>query len=585
MFILIVLVGIGLVCAIDPFDFDKPPPPIKGHICAYGDMDRDLYTDIIVQDGENLKIYYQSENGHFSDRGSLVIPVDAKKAFCSIGDFDGDSNPDILVSKRHSTNEYEPTIYFASNNEFILHKLDVILNDEPSIMDVNGDGKSDVVGFMQNGSLFCQYGVSRNEFSSCLAAFKGLNFVPSPHFPHAFVDLDGDMSAEIVFGTEKDGKLVLEAWKRISNTEWRADRSLIAKLPAEAGKFYGAALIADFDADGFIDIGIPWCSNENCGKVEAIKMWSYRTRAWQIYPVTGLDGVELVSTKRDGNVVFRAGDFSLDGYPDLIALVRGKSALPMILANVPCTDCITNASRKFELRTSPRLIQPADVAVGRNRLAAFFDLKEDGNLDVLLEFVAGDGNIMVDFIRCGDKGDTTFLKVQVFSSSCDRNCGSDKIKIGSGIAWNGACVTFTMSDSWGHAQTGAQCQLTQTSHRVFHTPFVLFGLGRSPNFVDWVHIGTARLGTDSSSYHNQRHDLKQIVPNSRIIIVPPKGDGYFWQSRLYLTPSQLIIQSLIVLISVCMILLLVVGLLHFRERRADRQERQAQSHRFHFDAM
>lgn len=86
--------------------------------------------------------------------------------------------------------------------------------------------------------------------------------------------------------------------------------------------------------------------------------------------------------------------------------------------------------RRFELRTSPRLIQPADVSLGQIQLASFFDLKEDGTLDVLLEYKDADQSMAVDFIKCEDKGDTTFLKVQVFSSSCDQFCGSTKTKIG-----------------------------------------------------------------------------------------------------------------------------------------------------------
>lgn len=63
-------------------------------------------------------------------------------------------------------------------------------------------------------------------------------------------------------------------------------------------------------------------------------------------------------------------------------------------------------------------------------MASFFDLKEDGTLDVLLEYKDTDQSMAVDFIKCEDKGDTTFLKVQVFSSSCDHYCGSKKTKIG-----------------------------------------------------------------------------------------------------------------------------------------------------------
>uniref|UniRef100_A0A915AJ19 T-cell immunomodulatory protein n=1 Tax=Parascaris univalens TaxID=6257 RepID=A0A915AJ19_PARUN len=571
---------------------------LKGGICAYGDMDRDLNTDLIVQHGHLLKIYLQGENGEFTE-SQQKINVGSQKVFCSVGDFNGDSVPDILVSKKKPSGifgglfssaeqGFEVTAHVFVYNAYKPHVFNETFADQLSVMDVNGDGSSDVIGFLSNGTFFCRLGSATSEFFPCENSFRNFNAKPYDSFLHAFVDVTGDLSAEVIFGTEDDsGHLKLQAWERISNEEWRYNPSLIGDLPIESGKYYGAALFADFDADGLVDIGIPWCADKSCAKVDAIKMWNGRVALWQHFSVTGLEGSELVSNKDEGNVVFRVGDFSLDGYPDLIALIREKTQNPMILENVPCTDCISNASRKFELRTSPRLIQPSDVSLGQIQIASFFDLKEDGTLDVLLEYKDADQNTAIDFIRCEDKGDTTFLKVQVFSNACEQGCGSEKLKIGSGIAWHGACVMFNMSDSWGHEQKGTQCQMPQTTHRALHTPFALFGLGRSPNFVDYVHIGSARMPEEGGLVHdgNQHYDLKQIVPNSRVIVVPPKGDGRRWQSRLYLTPSQLIIQSLLVLVSVCAILLCVVAILHFRERRADKYERQLQSHRFHFDAM
>lgn len=574
---------------------------LKGRICAYGDIDRDLYTDIIVQDHDRLKIYFQNENGEFFEAGQNINLGSSHTVSCAVGDFNGDSVPDILVSRKNSSGQkgYESTVYIFSYNTYKPVHLNATLLDELSVMDVNGDGISDVVGFLNNSSLFCQLGSASENFSSCEHFFnasgKMPNIVPYEHFLHSFVDINGDLSAEIIFGTEINNRLKMQAWKRISNEMWELDHALIADLPNGScpTNYFGAVLFADFDADGLVDIGLPCCADVTCRKVVVINMWNHYIGAWQDFHITGLEGSDLVSKRDEGNVVFRVGDFSLDGYPDLIALVTScKDNLvycisnPMILENVPCTDCISNASRRFELRTSPRLIQPADVSLGQIQLASFFDLKEDGTLDVLLEYKDADQSMAVDFIRCEDKGDTTFLKVQVFSSSCDQFCGSSKTKIGTGIAWHGACVMFSMSDSWGHDQVGSQCQMPQTTHRALHTPFALFGLGRSPNFVDYVHIGSPRVPLAGSlHYGNQHYYLKQIVPNSRLIVVPPKGDGVHWQSRLYLTPSQLIKQSLMVLVSVCMILLLVVVFLHYRERRADKHERQAQSHRFHFDAM
>lgn len=138
-----------------------------------------------------------------------------------------------------------------------------------------------------------------------------------------------------------------------------------------------------------------------------------------------------------------------------------------------------------------------------------------------------------------------------------------------------------MSTSWSGKLVSTQCQLPQTSHRTLHSPFALFGLGRSPNFVDEVKLGTPRWPNKK----NQNFFIEQIIPNSRIIFAPPYDDNSIWKYSFYLTPSQLIVQSFLVLLSVCGILILLILILHFRERQEDRKERHAQTHRFHFDAM
>ncbi len=63
------------------------------------------------------------------------------------------------------------------------------------------------------------------------------------------------------------------------------------------------------------------------------------------------------------------------------------------------------------------------MALGTVLLTTFFDLKEDGNLDILVEYEDTSRTRFYDFIRCDDKGDTTFLKVQVFTSVlCTSQC-------------------------------------------------------------------------------------------------------------------------------------------------------------------
>lgn len=580
----------------------SPPSKLSGSVCAYGDIDRDLLTDLILHDGDRLVIHKQTEEGGFEELTS-VSGVDGKFMSCAVGDFDGDSAPDILVmTKRHADGKKEKFEYSAKvykqmdSKHFSSVHVDGIFADELAVVDVDGDGTSDLIGFLSSDNKFyCRRGTKDlPNFLPCEKLFSGQPPKFLKGFPISFVDLNGDLSAELIFGENWNNSgnnvLALDVWSRSdSDSNW-VRTNMIKELVLDLGKYYASPLFADFDADGVMDIAVPICVDQYCRKVESIRMWL--GHSWVLVPAYGLVDTEVISPKEPVSVAFRVGDFTLDGYPDLVALIREQNRLnPMILENNECGGCTSNATREFVLRNSPRLIQPSEVSLGVIQMVSFFDLKEDGNLDVLLEYVSAENKISIDFIRYADGGDTTFLKVEVFTSTCTNNCGSDKIKIGSGIAWHGTCVSYNMTVSRKLEQRGVQCQLPQTTHRTFYSPFTLFGLGRSPNFVDYVRVGSPRLpparrpGLLESD--NQRLILKQIVPNSRVIVVPPltgTSDTH-WQSRLYVTPSALIIQSLLVLVSVCSILLLIIAVLHIRERRIDKQERQAQSHRFHFDAM
>lgn len=50
-----------------PIVDDRTPVPIPGRVCAYGDMDKDRYTDLVVQRGNKLFILLQSEAGVFKE--------------------------------------------------------------------------------------------------------------------------------------------------------------------------------------------------------------------------------------------------------------------------------------------------------------------------------------------------------------------------------------------------------------------------------------------------------------------------------------------------------------------------------------
>ncbi|KAJ1347724.1 hypothetical protein KIN20_002855 [Parelaphostrongylus tenuis] len=534
------------------YGLGKKVPVQFGRVCGFGDFNGDRNTDVLVQRGANLTILLQDdellnvlEEGVFTNSTSFAVGSDTVE--CSLGDFNGDTKLDVLVSAKKGK-EYHHSVWISSalGDSFVEQKL-AVLSSQGLAIDVDGNGWHDVLGFFSNGSMYCiTFTRSGTPSFDCNYLFPDFTTLdPYPGVPHLLVDLTGDNLAEIVFmdttKTRSGNFLTPRMWGRFKNG-WRETPTLINQIPGEH-QYVGAPMAADFDADGLIELLVPICRKDNCRQVTEFANWQYN-RGWSInaFDQQNFD----ILYDEDSLVLFRVGDFSLDGYPDLVATLVEKKSQVKVIDNVPCTNCDRNGTRRFEINKSI-FIQPKEVAIGDIKMASFFDLKEDGNLDILIEYRSLEGQTEFSFIPCDDKGDVTFLKVTVFTSICGKRCTPSSKELGSGVSWSGACASFSMSDGWGGSLKSSACQIPGATHRALPSPYILFGLGRSPNFVDELTIGAPRY-SDSINY--RQHTLKQIVPNSRIIVIPPEGNSH-WLTRLYVTPSQLILQSLAVIALVC----------------------------------
>ncbi|CAJ0582260.1 unnamed protein product, partial [Mesorhabditis spiculigera] len=611
----------------NPFDINILP--YSGYVCAFGDIDGDRYTDILTfvanETSAELIWLNQEQNGQLSNESSQVITLEgnaadwmSNKPICTVGDFDGDSILDLLVSRKTAAGYEIVALYLLHwevGRRYKYEKLNLCsfgttkFQEEPNFFDFNGDGLADIIGIDDKQSVYCQLGYERpisnptacTEDGSKACTHNFIDWKPKTQaegIPWMFVDLDSDLSAEIIIPVRQaEERLGLEVWRRATkvpgkeNSAWVLSPKFIPDIPSDHN-YFGAPLIADFDGDSRIEIVVPVCKDERCDKVTALLFSEAlcteassdcRTSSWESMSIDLFD-VKIIRSP-ESYVLFRVGDFDLDGFPDLVGtFTTGNETMPKILNNEECADCGLNLTRKFSLKkNAPSFILPKEVSLGKSLLSSFFDLKEDGNLDILVEYEFGDQK-KFSFIPSKDKGDTTFLKVQTYTNVCGPvPCRPDAKgnEVGSGISWPGACVRFEMTDSWTNGKKeGVSCQLSTSTHRSLGSPYTLFGLGRSPNFVDKIVVGAPRqVGRGQSG------TFTQLVPNSRIFVIPPKEPDGTWAHRLFVTPSQLIIQSLIVLASVCLLLLLVAIFLHIRERKEDKVERQAQSHRFHFDAM
>ncbi|KAI3414034.1 hypothetical protein GPALN_011500 [Globodera pallida] len=586
---------------------DKPMLPIAGRICAIADMDKDGNTDLLMQQNNVLVIYLQPNDGSDFRKSTqvLTLPAGVGKVSCAVGDFNGDTCPDLLVVQTFQADlniidkvkalfstaetQYAAMLYLNDgNNTFTEHQIcdenelegtaspgpspptplncPIKFVDHPTLVDINGDGITDLLGFALRKAgdgkevteLFCLQGVRPQSPPGASVKFQRCEhrFPPAPiggvfpGFTPIFADLNRDLSAEFVFLEADKRKMVV--WSQSSAgpgaaSEWKVNESLSVQLPALGeGEALASPLVSDVDSDGQLDILVPVCASAKCNSVARLWCYSQQTvRTVQIDLRVWLEerkGTEQVTLEPeiDGQTIvpFRIGDFSQNGYPDLIATVTlpgGSSRTPMIFENVPDDG---GYQRKFELTKKPqRILPPLNDKLSGLVMSAFFDLKEDGNLDMMVEYADEAKGSSVNFIRCDDKGDTTFLKVQVFTSTkCIDSCcepqqsenanGVRQIKIGSGIVWHGACVSIQMTGLGDQSADGFRrtelCQLPQTGHRLLHNPFVLFGLSRTPNFVDEVQFGGPRLITEGRFQHDL---IRQVVPNSRVVVIPPDAEA------------------------------------------------------------
>jgi integrin alpha FG-GAP repeat containing protein 1 len=139
------------------------------------------------------------------------------------------------------------------------------------------------------------------------------------------------------------------------------------------------------------------------------------------------------------------------------------------------------------------------------------------------------------------------------------------------------------------------------------TPYSLFGLGRTNNYVEvrltwppfhipsWLthpmHSFDQNLFIGSTLHTTPHHtSIEGIIPNSQVVISPPSSaslaeGGGSWSWELYLHPGEYVPWVTFSVIMATLVLAGVVGLLHVREKKEDELERRRALHKFNPLAM
>ena len=387
---------------------------------AFGDFNSDKLTDMFVltKDMKTVKVlmshtdpplFREPANGPSCTFESLLIVSVVP------GDFDGNGGMDVLIiSFGKETKTYNVFILWGSlkNMTFECPPEDkplLKLSGQPLVMDVNGDMIPDLFGEDENGTrTFWVFNTERKPpMVVPWHSEEPYSKLKKPS-SHAFVDLNSDLAADLWVTAENNFEICATVrGVYLLNTT--------IDLPSK-WKYVGQTSFADVNLDGHIEAVMPVCEDEKvlC-KTSLIYMYDISRREWIQLDVSFEDpqgNIWSFATSSMNDIytdttTLRIGDFNLDGYPDFLVTLFDQSQNPrvILMENVECSGDSCKYHRSF----APKWDLFKEF--GKTVLGTFFDVQEDGKLDVLLVQKTDDGDYQLGVYKDATEYDAVFIKV------------------------------------------------------------------------------------------------------------------------------------------------------------------------------
>ncbi|KRY87986.1 T-cell immunomodulatory protein, partial [Trichinella pseudospiralis] len=524
---------------------------IDGEVLTYVDLDRNHFFDLVVKVKPNiLQFYLAEENGSgfmLADSFTVRLLSNRNIVNVAVGNFDGDIYPDLLVTTKDivSTNSSKVHVCFGSEGEFFCESQTYDIEDEPQLVDCDCDQKSDFLALLSNGSIVC-FVRSGRQFVEQRFMVELTSPVRRP-FSVAFVDVTADLIPELVLMTDtvKNGSLVgFEVWT-ISNTSrsWIHLAEEIEPLqeprkqllPLSSSTKIGQPLFEDFNADGLIDIMVPVLTETD----STMMVWSDgRWSAWTLN-TTDSNGVIwrlVVDLDHSSTFSLQAGDYLHSGYPALLAVLEGAN-------RQRAAFLMTNDPSQRQFRIDNRLPFYRDPSLTS---AAFYDLSEDGFLDVmLLRNVTGRSSSL--FILSERKLESTFTKIQI--------CWPVPFGIHL-MYWPGSSVQLQLTTWSGTVRRWAGALMYSTAYKSLLLPYKIIGTGKRMWSENGLKVGVA-------AWSKATFEKRSLLPITRTYINPyPVDNPKHWKfsqctiwSRTRIFTGSMIVFGMILILSVIILFL------------------------------
>lgn len=543
---------------------------------AYGDFNSDEFTDVfILKDNfKTIDILLASESPLLRQEKNLRCHYPELRITSIVpGDFDGDAFMDVMFTVKLGDDGHvgvyinygeSDQMNCTSNGtkpliEMLGEPLAIDFNDD-FIIDLFGsdlDGKRAVWVFSKNarGEMptknLLTLPVESNEVNH-------LGNLIYPH-SHSVLDLNDDSLPDLVLSSDKG----FEIWYANASLENRYQYNHTVENPT--GKVhYGQAIFMDLELNGELHQLIPVCKNEDCSESTICVVSFGHCHDLNINFRQDNNNTEwgFLTPKKSHDfdhqhdfykriISLRVGDFNNDGYPDLLATLEKKSnslfsffnkesVQTFLLENIP----IENPRESDKIKRTFVVRWHALAPFGENTvMGSFYDFYQDGILDVIL-LEKNDTHYRPMAFRNTLDYDANFVKVIVLTGlfnirppAKQAPFGGRKLSYGTNLP--GPKIRYQTTTQEGNEQKGASTQLPQSAYFSLTLPYTCFGLGRTPNFVDYVQIELAG--------HTRKWE--QLIPNSQMFVIPedPVRPSK-WKAQLFVTPSKLILRSVIALL-------------------------------------
>jgi len=604
--------------------FEDPNP--AGFPAAFWDTNHDRLTDVIVWEEEKdaSKVYIYESTNNLQARhpvlrkSDLFVEIKARKIVSVIpGDFNGDMILDLVIVTVETTPSASPATSYrlhvswgkrvGKQWQLTAEKSfpdETDIDRQPVVIDYDGNTVPDflvqVKGSIYRLFVLDLHDVAGKELVSKWELVKweemSLAGMELAHQSGGYIDIDGDQIADVCLAMKDKNagnySLVVAQHKMFQPgtpfTESPFNAPTIIPInPQELkGENFelGQVSFVDFNDDLKIDIMLP-LRLKNDTTYFYMFDWPHDTFT-DITP--DWKGYQLMSAQGEIPHGLHYGDYDQDGFIDGLGVVTkdGKKQVALFRnPSAPGEESSTDLSRKLEMDL------PNELALDNVDLVAFFDAYDDGSLDIIVSSQTGQ---TIDLYQNQLGIDATWIKAMVYSGFCGKvegpgedfppcDEGSSRHELSLPVV--GASIKMSTTRGDGNQQQVVAGLLSQFTHFSLQMPTTIFGLGRSPNFVDKIIVGLPpALNYTTGNTHTKT--FEQTIPNSAVVISPiPLTEPSQWRAYIYVTPSSAMLETGIVLSVVFALLAILVGLLHLKEKREDQKEKLVEMQRFHFDAM